>query len=121
MNALDVINLTKSTLEPLGQPVHVRDFLRTNEQGKTIVPDDAAQFVLDLITGEPEHEWGKSTHATVTVQVAAYSTTEGHALAMLQAAQPLLVTERFVPRILVAMPRDGPYTGYAQRFDRSTA
>ena len=119
MNALEVINAARAILATLTYPVHVGDTLATDASGRLKVPDDPSQFIIHTILGAPEHQWGTTRFGTVTLQVNAFSTIEGRALAMLQAAEPLLAAARFIPRTLSSLPRDGPYTGYAQRFERN--
>jgi hypothetical protein len=121
VNTLDVLNTAKTLLAPLGQPVHLADLLVIDAQGRLKLPDDDAQFVIHTITGTPNHEWGATTYGDVRVQIDAYSVVEGHALAMLQAAAPLLVAGKFRPGLLVPHARDGPYTGYGQLWDRGTS
>jgi len=120
MDALDVINDAKTLLETLSYPVYLSEFLTTDANGLLELPGDESEFVLHVLTGEADHEWGKLTGGNVVLQVNAYSTVPGEGLAMLQAAAPLLASAKFVPRVLMSMPRDGPYTGYAQRFERRT-
>ncbi len=119
MNALAVINAARALLTPLGHPVHVGDTLDTNAAGLLKLPTDASQFVLHTILGAPEHQWGTTRYAVVTVQVDAFSRTEGEPLAMLALAQPALTAGKFIPGALTRLGRDGPYTGYAQRFERT--
>jgi hypothetical protein len=119
MSILTVANAARALLEPLGYPVHHGDELATDERGLLKVPDDPAQFILHVITREPYHEWGGTRYGTVTIQVNAFSRVEGEALAMLAAAEPLLVAGRFTPGRSRGMPRDGPYTGHAQDFERN--
>ena len=121
MNVLDVINAAVALLEPLGQPVYIADLLDTDAQGRLKLPDDHAQYTIRTVTSTPRHEWGTTRLGTVRIQLNAFSTVEGHALAMLQAAAPLLVAGKFLPGLLTSMPRDGPYTGYAQLWDRNTS
>ena len=121
MNALDVLNAVSELLEPLEYPVYVGDTLLTDANGLLTLPNDADQFVLHTILGTPSHEWGITRYGTVRIQVNAFSTTEGQALAMLADAEPLLAGAKFTPGILTNLGRDGPYTGYAQAFDRNTA
>jgi hypothetical protein len=121
MNTLAVINAARTLLAPLTFPVYVGDQLATDAQGLLKLPDDAAQFVLHTTFAQPTHQWGKATHGNVRLQLQAFSRVEGHALAMLQAAQPLLVAGKFVPGLVTPLGRDGPYTGYAQAFERTTA
>ena len=121
MNALDVINAAAALIAPLGQPVHIADLLATDASGRLKIPDDHAQYIIHTITGTPNHEWGQTTYGDVRLQIDAYSTVEGHALAMLEAAAPLLVAGKFRPGLLVPHSRDGPYTGYGQLWDRGTS
>lgn len=120
MNALQVINAARDLLVPLGHPVYIADFLNTDESGRLQLPEDVSHYVIHAITGTPEHEWGTTRFASVQLQVNAHSRVEGEALAMLQAASPALVAGKFLPGILVALARDGPYTGYAQAYERKT-
>lgn len=121
MNTLDVLNSAKALLASLGQPVYLSDLLATDTQGRLKLPDDSAQFVIHALVGSPNHEWGATTYAEVRIQIDAYSTVEGHALAMLQAAAPLLVSGNFWPGLMVPHSRDGPYTGYGQHWNRNTS
>lgn len=121
MSTVDVLNTVAATLAPLSYPVHLAEFLRTNAAGLLEIPDEPDQFIVHLITGEPEHEWGSTRFTTVTVQLDAFSTTQGTALAMLDAARPLLTAARFIPGRLRALDRDGAYTGAAQDYERGTA
>ena len=118
MNALAVINAARDLLTPLGHPVYIAELLNTDEDGRLQLPQDVSQFILHIILGEPEHQWGSTRFGDVRIQVNAFSRVEGEALAMLQAASPALVAGKFIPGVLVDMPRDGIYTGYAQRFNR---
>lgn len=118
MNALQVINAAKTLLEPLGHPVHIADLLNTDDDGRLQLPQDVSHYVIHTITGTPEHEWGSTRFASVQLQVNAHSRIEGEALAMLAVAGPALVAGRFLPGLLVHLARDGPYTGYAQAFER---
>jgi hypothetical protein len=120
VNALDVITDARDLLELTSYPVHIADTLETDANGLLAVPDDPSQYVLHTILGTPEHQWGTTRFGTVRIQVNAFSVVEGEALAMLAAAEPLLVAAKFIPLALESLGRDGPYTGYAQAFERNT-
>ena len=122
MNALEVINLARATLAAGTEyPTYVGDTLDTDAHGRLKVPDDPAQFIIHTVSGDPNHEWGSTRYGLVRLQVNAFSVVEGEALAMLALAESLLASERFIPKILVNLARDGPYTGYAQDFERGTS
>jgi hypothetical protein len=119
VNALAVLNAARTILAPLTYPVYVGDTLRTDANGLLTLPNATSQFVLHTILGTPNHQWGRTTFGTVRIQVNAFSTIEGRALAMLAAAEPLLTAAKFTPLALTSLGRDDPYTGYAQTFERT--
>ena len=119
MNTLTVLNTARTLLQTLSLPVHIGDTLTTDANGLLEVPDDPAQYVLHTVLGVPEHAWGTSRYGTTRVQVNASSVIEGQALAMLAAAEPVLVAGKFVPGNVTSIGRDGPYTAYAQTFERT--
>lgn len=120
MNTLTVINDAAQKLGTTSYPVHIAQLLNVDEDGKLQLPDDPAAFVLHLITGTPNHEWGQTTYGTVRLQVDAWSSTPGEALSMLQAAEPLLAASKWIPGVLRNLGRDGPWSGAAQDFERGT-
>lgn len=120
MNALAVINDAAQKLGTTSYPVHIAALLHVDEDGKLELPNDPAAFVLHLITGEPHHEWGSTPLSTVRLQIDAWSSTPGEALAMLSTAQPLLAASKWIPGVLRNLGRDGQYQGAAQDFERGT-
>lgn len=120
MNALEVINAARAILASTGTPTHNGDTLTTDASGRLKAPTDPKHYVIHTILGTPTHEWGQTTHGTVRIQVNAFSIVEGEPLAMLATASPLLAAARFIPGALTSLGRDGPYTGYAQAFERTT-
>jgi hypothetical protein len=121
MTVLDVINAAHTALDTTSIPVRLAERLDTDDNGAIRIPSDPAVYVLDVLPSDVEHEWGTTRFITVTLQVSAYSVTEGEALGMLDTARALLTPLRFIPRSLLALPRDGRHTGYVQRFERGTA
>lgn len=120
MNALAVINDAASLLGTTSYPVRIAALLNVDEDGKLELPDDPASFVLHLITGEPYHEWGQTPLSTVRLQIDAWSSTPGEALAMLATAGPLLAANKWIPGVLRNLGRDGQWSGAAQDFERGT-
>lgn len=120
MNALAVINDAAQKLETTSYPVHIAQLLKVDDDGKLDLPSDPASFVLHLITGEPYHEWGSTPFSTVRLQVDAWSSTPGEALAMLATAAPLLAASKWIPGVLRNLGRDGQWQGAAQDFERGT-
>jgi len=120
VNTLTVINDAATILEATGKPVHIAALLHVDADGRLELPDDPAAFVLHLITGTPNHEWGQTTYGTVRLQVDAWSSTPGEALAMLATAGPLLAANKWIPGVLRDLGRDGPWSGAAQDFERGT-
>ena len=119
MSALTVLNAAKTALASLGIPTYFADQLDTDADGRLQPPTDPAHFVLHAILRAPYHEWGDTHYGTTTVQVDAWSRTEGQPLALLASAEPLLTAVTFVPGRLRGLGRDGTYTGYAQDFERN--
>ena len=120
MNALAVINAARTILQTTSLPAHLGDQLATDANGLVTLPTDPAFYVLDTITGTPEHQWGTTRFGTVRIQVSAFSRVEGQALAMLANAEPLLTAATFIPLDITSLGRDGDLTGYAQDFERGT-
>lgn len=123
MSTLAVLNEAATALEGVigNYPVHLAEFLAVDDDGNLVIPDDPAHFTLSLITATPVHEWDHVKYRDVRIQVSAWSTTEGTALAMLAAAEAALVALDYRPLPLRALGRDGAYTGAAQDYERSTA
>ena len=120
MNALAVINAARTILAGTTYPAYLGDTLETDADGLVTLPADASAFVLDTITGTPEHQWGTTRFGTVRIQVSAFSRIEGQALAMLATASPLLAAATFIPLDITTLGRAGDLTGYAQDFERTT-
>ena len=118
MSALSVLNQAVTALGTT-YPVWLADFLATDEEGLLKLPDEPAQYVLNLIVDGPIHEWDTLKYRNVRVQLNAWSRTEGQPLAMLSAAETALLAAGFIPLDARALGRDGPYTGAAQDFERT--
>src|SRR5690606_34300053 len=102
------------------KPVRIAELLATDSSGKLELPDDPAAYVIHLITGEPYNQWGQTPFSTIRIQVDAWSSTPGEALAMLNTAQPILAATKWTPAVLRKLGRDGAYSGAAQDFERGT-
>lgn len=122
MSTLAVLNEVVTALTGVtgSHPVYISEFLPVNDDGQLQLPDDPSQYVLTLITATPTHEWDSIRYRDVRVQINAWSTTEGTAIAMLTAAETALVALHYHPLPLRSVGRDGQYTGAAQDFERST-
>lgn len=120
MNALAVINAARTILQTTAYPAHLGDLLATDANGLVTLPTGPAFYVLDTITGTPEHQWGTTRYGTVRIQVSAFSRVEGQALAMLHTAEPLLAAATFIPLDVTSLGRTNDLTGYAQDFERTT-
>lgn len=121
MNTLTVINHAAQLLGTTSYPVHIAQLLNTDDDGNLQLPTDPSAFVIHLITGTPYHEWGATPLSTVRLQIDAWSSTPGEALAMLNTAAPLLAASKWTPGVLRNLGRDGQYTGAAQDFERGTS
>jgi hypothetical protein len=118
MSALTVLNQCVTALGD-EYPVWIAEFLDTDEHGMLDIPNVPAQYVINLITDAPQHQWDTLPYRTVRLQLNAWSRTEGEALHMLASAEAKLKAAGFIPLDARSMPRDGAYTGAAQDFERT--
>lgn len=119
MNTNAPLNAAKTALAPTGKPVYFASVLETNGDGLLQPPQDATFYVLHLIVGAPNFEWGTERYGLVSIRVDAWSTVEGQARAMLQTATPLLIAARFTPGPLVDLGRYRTLTGAGQTWERN--
>lgn len=101
-------------------PVYLAEFLATDDDGLLILPSDKSFVVLHAITAVPTFEWGTYSFDDNRIQVNAFSRVEGTAMALLDAAKPLLAAAKFRPGITTNLGRDGPYTGASQDWEVNT-
>jgi len=125
VNTLKPLQDARAALLTLGKPVHYGDSLDKDSSGYVRLPQDPAFFVLHLVTGSPNFEWGATTYGVARIQVSAWAVIEGEAQAMLAASAPHLIAARFTPNLIAALGRTTSggaaqaWTGAAQTWERT--